>query len=67
MTIERGRYLDDSGLWHVSLELRSRTVPMHSLLSSLTPAERQAVGDALGRALDEITPILRARQQEARP
>jgi hypothetical protein len=67
MVIERERYVDDSGLLHVSLALRSRTGAMHSLLTSLTPDERAAVGDALGGALDAIVAILerRAREDEA--
>jgi hypothetical protein len=40
---------------------------MHSLLTSLTPDERAAVGDALVGALDAIVAILerRAREDEA--
>jgi hypothetical protein len=63
MVIERERYVDDSGLLHVSLALRSRTGAMHSLLTSLTPDERAAVVGAL----DAIVAILerRAREDEA--
>lgn len=64
MTYERERYLDDSGVWHVSLQLRSRSGPMHSLLTSLTPEERAAVSDALTAALDAILPVLRRRLEE---
>lgn len=65
MVIERERYVDDSGLLHVSLALRSRTGAMHSLLTSLTPEERTAVSDALVGALDAIVAILDRRAREA--
>lgn len=54
MEIVRERFLDDSKVYHLTLGLRSRTTEMHSVLSALTPAERDAVGAALVRALDEI-------------
>ena len=65
MVIERERYVDDSGLLHVSLSLRSRTGAMHSLLTALTPEERAAVGDALAGALDAIVAILQRHPREA--
>lgn len=65
MVIERERYLDDTGQLHMTLSLRSRTGAMHSLLTSLTPEERAAVGDALANALDAIMPILRQRAAAA--
>jgi hypothetical protein len=65
MTYQRDRYLDDSRDWLVSLELRSRSGSMHSLLTSLTSEEREAVGDALARALDSIVPVLRRRIGES--
>ena len=61
MTYQRERYLDDSRDWLVSLELRSRSGPMHSLMTSLTPDEQAAVSDAMSQALDTIVPILRQR------
>jgi hypothetical protein len=64
MTYQRDRFLDDSSVWHVSLELRSRSGPMHSLMTSLTPEERDAVNDALAKALDVIVPVLRQRMAE---
>jgi len=64
MTYQRDRFLDDSSVWHVSLELRSRSGPMHSLMTSLTPEERDAVTDALAKALDTIVPVLRQRRTE---
>lgn len=66
MTYERERYLDDSSVWHVSLELRSRSGPMHSLFTSLTADDRTAVGDALSQALDVIVPILRRRLEASK-
>ena len=58
MEIARERYLDDSRLYHVTLSLRSRTTEMHSLLTALTSEQRDAVGMALVRALDEIALIV---------
>ena len=63
MTYQRERFLDDSNLWHISLELRSRTGPMHSLMTGLTTEERDAVTDALSKALDAIVPVLRRRME----
>ena len=59
MVIERERYLDDSRASLLSLSLSSRTVQMHSLLSTLSPDDRAAVADAIARALDDIVAILR--------
>jgi hypothetical protein len=59
MVIERERYLDDSRASLLSLSLSSRTVQMHSLLSTLSPDDRAAVADAMARALDDIIAILR--------
>ena len=54
MEISRERFLDDSRRYHLTLSVRSRTTEMHSLLSGLSPDQRDAVGAALARALDEI-------------
>ena len=54
MEISREQFLDDSRRYHMTLSLRSRTTEMHSLLSGLSPGQRDAVGAALARALDEI-------------
>jgi hypothetical protein len=59
MLIERERYLDDGADWHVSIALQSRSLRMHSLLTALTLEERGAVSDVLGRALDDVTALLR--------
>ena len=61
MEIVRERFLDDSKLYHVTLALRSRTTEMHSVLSALTADERDAVGAALAKALDEIGSVVRPR------
>jgi hypothetical protein len=62
MEILRERFLDDSKLYHLSLALRSRTTEMHSVLSALTTDERDAVGAALARALDEIGTVIQGYQ-----
>jgi hypothetical protein len=54
MEISRERFLDDSRRYHMTLSVRSRTTEMHSLLSGLSPDQRDAVGLALARALDDI-------------
>ena len=61
MEIVRERFLDDSKLYHLSLGLRSRTTEMHSVMSALTTDERDAVGAALARALDEIGVVIKPR------
>jgi hypothetical protein len=61
MEIARERFLDDSKLYHLSLGLRSRTTEMHSVMSALTSDERDAVGAALARALDEIGTVINPR------
>jgi hypothetical protein len=61
MEILRERFLDDSKLYHLSLALRSRTTEMHSVMSALTTDERDAVGAALARALDEISTVISPR------
>ncbi len=61
MEIVRERFVDDSKLYHLTLGLRSRTNEMHSVLSALTPDERDAVGAAIVRALDEIGVLIGPR------
>ena len=61
MEIGRERYLDDSRLYHVTLTLRSRTTEAHSLMTGLSSDERDAVGRALARALDEISAVVSRR------
>ena len=70
MEVARERFLDDSRLYHLTLSLRSRTTETHSLLTSLTSDERDAVSVALVRALDEISAVVARRQsplQEGSP
>jgi uncharacterized membrane protein len=52
------RYLDDGETMLMTLGLRSRTTEMHSVLSALDPAQREAVQDALARALDDIASVV---------
>ena len=66
MEIARERFLDDSRLYHVTLSLRSRTTETHSVLTALSSDERDAVGVALARALDEISAVV-ARRLPPRP
>ena len=61
MEIARDRFLDESRFYHLSLSLRSRTTEMHSVLSALSGEEKEAVGAALARALDEIQLVIAAR------
>jgi hypothetical protein len=63
MELARERFLDDSRLYHLTLSLRSRTTETHSLLTSLSTDEREAVGVALARALDEISAVVARRLQ----
>ena len=59
MEIARERFLDPSRDYHLTLAIRSRTTPMHSALTALTPQEREQVAAALSRALDEIAEVVR--------
>jgi hypothetical protein len=58
MEIARERFLDDSRSLHYTIGLRSRTTAAHSLLSSLTPEEREQVSVALVTAMDQIEKII---------
>jgi hypothetical protein len=59
MEIVRERFLDESRAHHVTLGLRSRTTEMHSALTALSTAEREQIGLAMVRALDDIERVLR--------
>jgi hypothetical protein len=59
MEIARERFLDDARTYHVTIGVRSRTTEAHSLLSSLTPDEREQVGRAIVQAMDQIEKIVR--------
>lgn len=68
MEIARERFLDDTRRFHLTISLRSRTPEMHSTLSGLSPDQRNAVGAALARALDEIQGALeRSTKNEELP
>jgi hypothetical protein len=59
MEIARERFLDDSRKYHVTIGVRSRTTEAHSLLTSLTPDEREQVTMAIVQAMDQIEKIVR--------
>jgi len=59
MEISRERFLDESRSYHLSIGLRSRTTEAHSLLSLLTPDEREQVSLAIVKAMDQIEKIVR--------
>jgi hypothetical protein len=60
MEILRERFLDESRSYHLSIGLRSRTTQAHSLLTALTPDEREQVNAAIVNAMDQIENIVRA-------
>jgi hypothetical protein len=59
MEIARERFLDDSRTYHLTIGIRSRTTEAHSLLTSLTPDEREQVSTAIVTAMDQIEQIVR--------
>ncbi|HEX8029819.1 MAG TPA: hypothetical protein VF491_15205 [Vicinamibacterales bacterium] len=59
MEISRERFLDESRSYHLTIGIRSRTTEAHSLLSSLTPDEREQVSLAMVKAMDQIENIVR--------
>ena len=59
MEIARERFLDDSRTYHLTIGLRSRTTAAHSLLSALSPEERDQVNAAIVKAMDQIEKIVR--------
>jgi hypothetical protein len=59
MEIARERFLDDTRTYHLTIGLRSRTTEAHSLLTGLTPEEREQVSGAIVRALDEIERVIK--------
>ena len=61
MEIARERFLDDSRSYHLTIGIRSRTTEAHSLLSALTPEEREQVSAAMVKAMDQIEKIIRPR------
>ena len=60
MEIARERFLDDSRSYHLTIGVRSRTTEAHSLLSALTPDEREQVSVAMVKAMDQIEKIVRS-------
>jgi len=60
MEISRERFLDESRSYHLTIGLRSRTTAAHSLLTALTPEEREQVNAAIVHALDQIENIVRS-------
>jgi hypothetical protein len=59
MEIARERFLDDSRTYHLTIGVRSRTTEAHSLLTSLTPDEREEINSAIVKAMDQIERIVR--------
>ena len=59
MEIARERFLDESRTYHLTIGVRSRTTEAHSLLTGLTPDEREAVNSAIVKAMDQIERIVR--------
>ena len=59
MEISRERFLDDGRTYHLTIGVRSRTTEAHSLLTSLSPDERQQVSAAMVTAMDQIEKIIR--------
>jgi hypothetical protein len=66
MEIARERFLDDSRTYHLTIGVRSRTTEAHSLLTSLTPEEREQVSTAIVTAMDQIEKIVRPHLQSSR-
>ena len=60
MEISRERFLDESRSYHLTIGLRSRTTEAHSLLTSLTPEEREQVSEAMVKAMDQIEKIVQS-------
>jgi hypothetical protein len=59
MEIARERFLDDARTYHLTIGVRSRTTEAHSLLTALTPDEREQVNAAIVTAMDQIERIVR--------
>ena len=58
MEITRERFLDDSRTYHLTIGIRSRTTAAHSLLSALSPEEKEQVNAAIVKAMDQIEKIV---------
>ena len=59
MEISRERFLDDSRTYHLTIGIRSRTTEAHSLLTALTPDEREQVSAAIVTAMDQIEQVVK--------
>ena len=59
MEISRERFLDESRSYHFTIGIRSRTTEAHSLLTALSPDEREQVSLAMVKAMDQIEKIVR--------
>ena len=59
MEIARERFLDDSRTFHLTIGIRSRTTEAHSLLTALSPDEREQISAAMVKAMDAIEKIVR--------
>ena len=66
MEIARERFLDDSRTYHLTIGIRSRTTEAHSLLTALTPDEREQVSIAMVKAMDQIEKIVRSHMAAPR-
>jgi hypothetical protein len=66
MEISRERFLDESRSYHLTIGLRSRTTEAHSLLTALTPDEREQVSAAIVKAMDQIEKIVRTHLTPSR-
>jgi len=60
MEIARERFLDDSRSYHLTIGIRSRASAAHSLLSALSPEEREQVSAAIVKAMDQIEKIVQS-------
>jgi hypothetical protein len=67
MVVARERFLDDSSRYRLTLELRSGTGEMHSVLSTLSDEAVERIGDVLVRALDDIAAVLPAAPATSPP
>jgi hypothetical protein len=67
MEIARERFLDQTRDYHLTIGVRSRTTPMHSALTALSPDERDQVARVLARAMDDIAVLLRPHLPGATP
>jgi peptidyl-tRNA hydrolase len=66
MEISRERFLDDSRDVHMTIGIRSRTTQAHSVLSALTPEEREQVSTAIVTAMDQIEKIVKPHLESAK-